>query len=84
MNIEEIKALQEIHYRKAKEICYRYYDNEIVYKHTFIDDLIDGLTPFIDKRPEQLHLLIEELQKIENRIKELETLKPINNDKKIG
>lgn len=69
MNIDEIKAAKEIHYRKAKEICRRYYENEIVYSHTFMEQVIDV---FVDTRPKELHLLIGELKKIESRIKELD------------
>ncbi len=68
MNKEEIKAAKEMHYQKVKNICRRYADNEVVYAHTFIEDIV---SVFCDMRPKELHLLIEELTKIENRIKEL-------------
>ena len=34
---EEIKAMKETHYRKIKEMCYTYYDNEICYKRTLLE-----------------------------------------------
>lgn len=69
MKIEEIKAAKEMHYREVKYICRRYADNEIVYAHTFIDDIISCFT---DTRDKELNLLIEKLTKINNRIKELD------------
>lgn len=69
MTEEELRALKEVSYKKAKDICKRYYENEIVYAYTFLQE-INNL--FVDTRPKELHLLIEELQKIENRINEID------------
>lgn len=76
MKIEEIKAAKEVHYKKAKDICRRYADNEMVYSHTFVEQIVDV---FIDTRPKELHLLIEELTKLEKRINELDKYVEVNN-----
>ena len=65
---EELRAIKEVNYEKAKKICRRYYENEIVYAHTFLEEIS---TLFVDTRHRELHLLIEELKKIENRINEI-------------
>lgn len=73
MNIEEIKTVQEMHYKRAEKICQKYYMHEDIYETTMIEDFIDAIITK-DKKLINLHSLINELQKIENRIKELEEL----------
>ena len=75
---EEIKAMKETHYRKVKEMCYTYYDNEICYKRTLLEGAIEGilevLPPYVDNRIVELNKLIDNLIKERDRIIEIDKL----------
>ncbi len=75
---EEIKAMKETHYKKIKEMCYTYYDNEICYKHAFLEKTINSvqelLNPFVDNRIVELNRLIDNLVKERDRIIEIDKL----------
>lgn len=75
---EEINAMKETHYKKIKEMCYTYYDNEICYKRTFLENTINNvqelLPLYVDKRMVELNKLIDSLVKERDRIIEIDKL----------
>lgn len=77
MNKEEIKALKEVHYRKIKDMCYNYYDNETCIKNTFVDDLGNVLIPFEDRRLKEINKLIDNFIKERDRIIEIDKMKEL-------
>lgn len=74
MTKEEIKALKEVHYKKIKDMCRNYAENEISIKYTFIEDIVNSLTPFEDKRLIEINRLIEEFIKERDRIVEIDKI----------
>lgn len=75
MNKEEISAMKEVHYRKIKDMCWNYYDKEIIVKYSFIEETINNianlLNPYKDNRLIEINKLIDNLIKERNRIIEL-------------
>lgn len=74
MNKEEIKALKELHYKKIKDMCRNYADNEICIKHTFVEDIATCLTPFEDRRLIEINRLIDNFAKERDRIIEIDKM----------
>ena len=74
MNKEEIKALKEVRYKNIKDMCRNYAENEITIKHTFVEDLVNCLTPFEDRRIIEINRLIEEFIKERDRIIEIDKM----------
>ena len=74
MNKEEINAMEEVHYKKIKDMCYRYYDNEVCAKYTFIEDVVNSLIPYKDRRLFEINKLIDNLIKERDRIIEINKL----------
>lgn len=82
MTKEEIKAMKEVHYRNIKSMCYNYQDQEICYKHTFIEEIVNNLKDVSnsafnltkDNRLIEINYLIDNLIKERDRIIELDKL----------
>ena len=74
MNKEEIKALKEVHYKNIKDMCKNYAENEITIKYTFVEDLVNYLTPFEDRRIIEINRLIEKFIKERDRIIEIDKM----------
>lgn len=72
MNLKEITTLKEAYFKEAKSLCNEYYNNEFRYKFNIIEQLKNSI---IDSRLQKLDFLIEELTKISERIKELDSLR---------
>lgn len=78
MNKEEIKALKEVHYKNIKDMCKNYADNEITIKYTFVEDIVNVLIPFEDRRLIEINKLIDNFIKERDRIVEIDNLGDIN------
>ena len=74
MTKEEIKALKEVHYKNIKDMCKNYAENEITIKYTFVEDLVNCLTPFEDRRIIEINRLIEKFIKERDRIIEIDKM----------
>lgn len=82
MNEKEKKAMKEVHYCKVKDMCYNYWNNEICIKHTFLEDAVNSLISFEDRRLIEINRLIDEFIKERDRIVEIEKLEgEIKNEK---
>ena len=74
MNKEEIQALKEVHYKNIRDMCNRYYNDEIAIKYTFIEEALNSLIPFEDRRLVEINRLIEEFTKERDRIVEIDKI----------
>ena len=74
MNKEEIEELKEFHYKNIKDMCRNYAENEITIKHTLVEDLVNCLKPFEDRRIIEINRLIEEFIKERDRIIEIDKM----------
>ena len=81
MNKEEIKALKEVHYRKIKDMCFNYYNNEISIKYTFLETLAFSLTPYEDMRLIEIDKLIANFIKERDRIIEIDKMQEMEQGK---
>ena len=74
MNKEEIKAMQDFHYKKIRDMCWEYCDNEFSAKFTVIEKAINRLKSFEDKRLVAIDKLISNLIEERNRIMEIDKM----------
>ncbi len=71
MTKEEIKEMQNYHYKKIKGLCQDYCDNEFNAKFTVVENIINNFKSFEDKRLVEIDKLIHSLIEERNRIIEL-------------
>ena len=57
-----------------KDMCYRYYESEMVLKYNMIEDVVNRLIPFEDRRLLEINKLIDEFIKERDRIVEIDKM----------
>ena len=82
MNKEEIIAMKEVHYKKIKDMCWNYYDKEMIKKYSFFEETLNNianlLNPCKDNRLIEINKLIDNLIKERNRIIEIDRMSDSN------